>query len=159
MAQREQASSLHGAGACCENLLSAVEASVAFDPVSISFGAVPSSSGQTHGFDLSLTNLTSTTTTFDLAIGARDSSGTYFLDQSSVPLDAGASTTVTVSMTAQKGASTGFHQAWLTVSSAGNEVAHAAVVTLINRPVLPELSLQKASRRVSCSGPPIFHHS
>ena len=119
------------AGAGRENLLSAVEASVALDPVSISFGAVPSGSGQTHSFDLTLTNLTSTTTTFDLAVGAGDASVTYSLDQSSVTLEAGAYTTVTVSMTAQKGASTGFHQAWLTVSSGGNEVANAAVVTLI----------------------------
>ncbi len=116
------------AGAGREDLLAAVKASVALDPVSLSFGAVPAGSGQSHSFDLGLTNLISTTMTYDLAVGAGDASVAYSLDQSSVTLDPGASTTVTVQMTAQKGASPGFHQAWLTVSSAGNEIAHAAVM-------------------------------
>jgi minor extracellular serine protease Vpr len=117
------------AGAGREDLLSAVEASVALDPVSVSFGAVPSGSGQTHNFDVSVTNLISTTTTYDLAIEPGDASVAYSLDQTSVTLDPGASASVTVQMAAQKGASPGFHQAWLTVSSDGNEVAHAAVLT------------------------------
>lgn len=119
------------AGAGREDLLSAVNASVALDPVSISFGAVPSGSGQTRSFDLTLTNLISTTTTYSLTVGTGDSSVAYSLDQPSVTLDAGASVTVTLSMAAQKGANTGFHQAWLTVSDDGNEVAHAAVMTYI----------------------------
>ncbi len=117
------------AGAGREDLLAAVKASVALDPVSISFGAVPAGSGQSQTFDLSLTNLISTTMTYDLAVGAGDASVAYSLDQSSVTLDPGASTTVTVQMTAQKGASPGFHQAWLTVSTTGSEIAHAAVMT------------------------------
>ena len=36
-----------------------------------------------------------------------------------------------MTMTATKAASRGDHQAWLTVSSGGAEVAHAAVYTLV----------------------------
>jgi minor extracellular serine protease Vpr len=119
------------AGAGREDLLAAVNASIALDPVSVSFGAVPAGSGQTHSFTLSLTSLSSSAMTYDLAVGAGDTSVAYSLDQSSVTLDPGAVVTITVQMTAQKGATPGFHQAWLTVSNAGNELVHAAVMTVI----------------------------
>ena len=44
-------------GSGLDNLFSAVTATVALDPVSVSFGAVPSGSGQTKTFDVALTNL------------------------------------------------------------------------------------------------------
>jgi hypothetical protein len=46
-------------------------------------------------------------------------------------LGAGGSGTFTVTMSAVKGASAGDHQALLTVSTGGGEVAHATVYTLI----------------------------
>jgi minor extracellular serine protease Vpr len=42
-----------------------------------------------------------------------------------------ASGTITVTMTAEKGASFGDHQAMLRVSAGGTEVAHAVVYTLV----------------------------
>src|SRR5439155_188989 len=70
-------------GTCCdtdvndvgsgrENLSSAVNASLAFDPVSVNFGAVPSGSGQTKSMSVSVMNLTSGT----LALPATSITGT-----------------------------------------------------------------------------------
>jgi len=125
----EQDVNIIGAGR--ENLLSAVDATVALDPVSVSFGAVPSGSGQTSTFDLTLTNLSGSTTTFDVEVGPSDSSVAYSVSPSNLTLDAGASGTVTLTMSAVKGAATGDHQDLLKVSVAGTEVAHAAVYTFI----------------------------
>src|SRR5262249_42646072 len=55
-----------------ENLNSAVHASLALDPVSVSFGPVPSGSGQTKSMDVTLMNLTSGT----LAVPAPSITGT-----------------------------------------------------------------------------------
>jgi len=117
-------------GAGRENLLSAVNAVVALDPVSVNFGAVPSGSGQTLAFDVTLTNL-SDEATYDLAVGAGDASVAYSVSPSSLTLGADESGTFTVTMSAVKGAAFGDHSAVLTISSGGNEVAHAAVYTLI----------------------------
>jgi hypothetical protein len=51
----------------------------------------------------------------------------YSVSPASVTLAAGASTTVTVTMTADRGAPTGFYQAYLEVGG----IAHAALFTLI----------------------------
>jgi minor extracellular serine protease Vpr len=118
-------------GAGRENLLSAVTASVALDPVSVSFGAVPSGSGQSSTFDVTLTNLGDSSATFDVAVGAGGGGVAYSVSPSSLDLDAGASGTVTLTMAADKGAAPGDHQALLTVSVGGSEVAHAAVYTFI----------------------------
>lgn len=118
-------------GAGRENLWSAVNAVVALDPVSISFGAVPSGSGQTLTFDLTLTNLTGNPLVYDVAVGAGDASVAYSVSPSSVSLGAGESGVVTVTMSAVKGAVGVNHQALLTVSVGGSQVAHAAVYTLI----------------------------
>jgi subtilisin family serine protease len=118
-------------GAGRENLLSAVNAQVALDPVSVSFGAVPSGSGQTKTFEVVLTNLSSASTTFDVAVGAGDASVAYSVSPSSLTLASGASGNVTVTMSAVKGATFGDHQATLTISNSGVEVAHAVVYTLI----------------------------
>jgi subtilisin family serine protease len=114
-------------GAGRENLLNAVNATVALDPVSVSFGAIPSGSGQSQQFTLTLTNLSGSAQTFDVAIGAGSGGVTFSVDPDSLSLGAGDSGTVTVTMTAQKGASKGDHQAWLTVKSGNTELAHAAV--------------------------------
>jgi len=118
-------------GAGRENLLSAVNAKVALDPVSVSFGAVPSGSGQTRTFNVSLTNITGAPQTFTVSVGSGDGGVGYSVAPGSVTLAAGETKTVTVTMDMAKRASGGGHQAWLTVSAGGTEVAHAAVFTLI----------------------------
>ena len=114
-----------------ENLLSAVNSVVALDPVSVSFGAVPSGSGQTQTFVLTLTNLSGGPATFDVAVGAGGGGVAFSVAPASVSLVAGASGTVTVTMSAAKDAVGGDHQATLSVSSGGGEVAHAAVYVFI----------------------------
>jgi minor extracellular serine protease Vpr len=115
-----------------ENLLTAVNSAVALDPVSVSFGAVTSGSGQTLTFDVTLTNLRGAPAAWTLSIPATgDADVVYSLSSTSVSLAGGASTAVTVTMNAAKGAATGGHQAWLRVSAGGIEVAHAAIYSLV----------------------------
>jgi len=109
-----------------ENLLSAVGAGPAMDPVSVTFGAVPSGSGVTKTFDLTITNLSGGAATWSVAVGAGGGGVAYSVSPGSVSLAPSASTVVTVTMTAAKGASAGDHQATLTVGG-----AHAAVYTFI----------------------------
>ncbi len=118
-------------GAGRENLLSAVNATAALDPVSVSFGSVPRISGQTKTFDVTLTNLGAGSATFALSIANTTGTGISYSVTPSVALGAGASGTATVTMTSSKGASFGDHQAKLSVKVGGTEVAHAAVYTLI----------------------------
>jgi minor extracellular serine protease Vpr len=120
-------------GAGRENLADAVGATVALDPVSVSFGAVPSGSGQTKTFDVTLTNVAGAAATYAVAISGYSGKGgvTFSVSQSSVTLAPGASATVTITITASKSATKGDHQAWLTISKGGSEVAHAAVYTLM----------------------------
>jgi subtilisin family serine protease len=127
-------------GTCCdvdvndvgsgrENLNSAVHASLGLDPVSVSFGAVPSGSGQTDTRTVQVTNLTGGT----LAVPAPTITGTtgtgvaYSVSGGALSLSAGGSTTFTVTMTASKGAGLGAHQAILRFGS----LEHAAVFTWI----------------------------
>jgi minor extracellular serine protease Vpr len=119
-------------GAGRENLLNAVNAKVGLSPVSVSFGAIPSGAGQTKSVAISLTNLTGAPATWSLGIADTTGSGvSYSLSASSVTLAAGASASVNVKLTATKGAGSGDHQAWLTVSSGGTLIAHAAVYTIV----------------------------
>ena len=118
-------------GAGRENLLSAVNAKVSLDPVSVTFGAVPSGSGQTRTFNVALSNLAKSTKTYSLSVGAGGGGISYSVSPSSVSLAAGASATVTVSMTSTKRSTFGGHPALLSVKSGGSEVAHAAVFTIV----------------------------
>lgn len=118
-------------GAGRENLFSAVNATVALDPVSISFGAVPSGSGQTKNFTLTLTNISGGAQNFAVAVGSGGGGVNFSVSPASLALAAGASGTVTVTMSADKGAAFEDHQATLTVSSGAVEVAHAAVYVFI----------------------------
>jgi minor extracellular serine protease Vpr len=113
-----------------ENLDKAVLSKVALDPVSVSFGAVPSGSGQTKAFNVTLTNLDSSSHNFSLVLTSSTGTGvSYSLSSSSTgSLAGGASANVTVTMTAAKGASPGSHQATLNVSD-GGILAHAVVFT------------------------------
>ncbi len=122
---------VNAVGAGREDLLAAVNASVALDPVSVSFGAVPSGSGQEQPFAVTLKNLRNASAAYTLAITSGDASVAYSVAPASVSLQPGESTTLTVTMNAIKGAAGGGHQATLTVSSGGAEVGHAAVYTLI----------------------------
>ena len=118
-------------GAGLANLYNAVNAKVAVDPVSVSFGAVPSGSGVTDSFAVKLTNVSGAPMTFDVAVGAGGGGVAYSVSPSSVSLAAGATATVTVTMHASRRAALGDHSDWLVVSSGGVEVAHAAVYTFI----------------------------
>lgn len=109
-----------------ENLLSAVQAGAGLDPVSISFGAVPSGSGQTSRVDVTVTNLSGSAAVWPVAVTAGGGGVAYSVSPSSVSLASGAWTVVTVTMSAAKGAVAGDHQAILTVGG-----SHAAVYTFI----------------------------
>ena len=114
-----------------ENLLAAVGAVVALDPVSVSFGAIPAGSGQTKTFAVTLKNLSGATMTLGVAVTAGDSSVSYAVSPAQVQLAPGATTTVTVTMSAAKAAAAGHHQGQLNITAGGASVAHAAVYTLI----------------------------
>ena len=118
-------------GAGRENLLSAVDAGAALDPVSVSFGAVPSGSGQTKPFDVMLTNLGSTTANWDIAVTGGDASVVYDVSPKALSVAPGASATVTVIMMAGRPAALGDHQGSLEITAGGSPVAHAALYTLI----------------------------
>jgi len=118
-------------GAGRENLLAAVGARIALDPVSVSFGAVPSGSGQSRSVAVTVTNL-GASGSFSLTLADVTSSGVSFaVSPSSLTLGAGESGTAVVTMNAAKGAALNDHQATLSLSSGGVEVAHAAVYTLV----------------------------
>ena len=115
-----------------ENLLAAVQASVAMDPVSLSFGAVPAGSGMTMQRSVQLTNISGVAQTFELqVIEASGSAVAYSVSGGPVALAPGQSASVVVSMSASKGAAVGPNQAVLQVSVGDDEVAQAMLYTLI----------------------------
>jgi subtilisin family serine protease len=115
-----------------ENLLAAVSATVAMDPVSLSFGAVPSGSGQSLAASATLTNLSGAAKTFTLQVVEAAGSGVAFsAPASAVTLAPGASAPVTVTLVAAKGAAVGPKQAVLQVLSAGQVVAKAMLFTQV----------------------------
>jgi minor extracellular serine protease Vpr len=115
-----------------ENLLSAVGAQVALDPVSVSFGSVPGISGITKSSQVLVTNLSGVGKSFAFTVGSSTGTGvSYSVSPASLSLSAGASGWITVSMTAAQGSSSGDHAATLRVSTGGTEVAHAVLYTLI----------------------------
>lgn len=118
-------------GAGRENVLSAVRAPLALDPVSVSFGGVPSGSGQAATYDVVVTDLSGAGGAYAVAVGAGGGGVAYSVSPASVALQPGGSATVTVTMSAEQGAAFGDHQAKLALSGNGGEVAHAAVYTLV----------------------------
>ncbi|MES2959109.1 MAG: S8 family serine peptidase [Pseudomonadota bacterium] len=115
-----------------ENLLAAVQARVALDPVSVSFGAVPSGSGQSLQASVVLTNISGAAQTYALQIVEPSGSAVGFsVSGGAVTLAAGQSRSVTVSMAAAKGAAVGPRQAVLQVSAGGQVVAQAMLYTLV----------------------------
>ncbi len=118
-------------GAGLLDVSAAVKATAGIAPVSASFGAVPSGSGQVRTASVTVTNLSGASKTFALGVGSQLGAGVSFsLSQSSLTLASGASGSVVVTMTASKGAS-GDVQAWLTVGSGGTQVAHAALYVFL----------------------------
>jgi hypothetical protein len=127
-------------GTCCdtnvndvgsgrENLNSAVNASLAFDPVSVSFGAVPSGSGQTKSMSVTVMNLTSGTLILPASsiIGTTGSGVAYSVSDVPFSIPAGGTATITVTMSAAKDASLDAHQAILRFGG----LAHAVLFTWI----------------------------
>jgi minor extracellular serine protease Vpr len=106
-----------------ERLDNAVNAAVALDPVSLSFGAVPSGSGQSKTGTIALTSL-SGLATWTVSIGASTGAGVTYTANI-------AGGNIVVGMSATQGASKGDHSATLRVMRNGTEVAHAIVYTLI----------------------------
>jgi minor extracellular serine protease Vpr len=110
-------------GAGRANALSAVNASIALDPVSVSFGSVPSGAGQSASKTIALTTLAG--------------SGPYAVtvtNETGGGVDFGASiseSTITVTMTADKGIAAGNRQGILRVSAGGTEIAHAAIYAFV----------------------------
>jgi subtilisin family serine protease len=107
------------------NVVSALGAKVALDPVSVSFGAVPAGSGQTRTATVRLQALAGSGP-LKVAVGSPSGSGVSFA--ATPPNSAGE---VTVMMTASKGAAPGNKQARLVVSQGGTEVAHAVLFALV----------------------------
>ena len=119
-------------GAGRENLFLAVTAKVALDPVSLSFGAVPSGSGQTRRMTVTLTNLFTGSQTYLLTVSGQSANGVvYSVNPTSVTIAAGAKSDVSVTMTTIQGASAGGKQAFLEISSGGGNIAHAALFTWV----------------------------
>ena len=140
-------------GACCvtdpmiigsgrENLASAVGAKVSLNPVSVSFGSVPSGSGQARTVTISVTDLTGAGGTYPVSItnagplvqvpGSNPavfvpSPGVTFSAPFSITLAPGGTATLTVTMTADKGAAALDHYATLRIGT----VAHAALFAFV----------------------------
>jgi subtilisin family serine protease len=109
-------------GAGRANAFSAVNADVALDPVSVSFGAVPSGSGRSDSRTVTLTTLDSGATSVSVT------------DQTGAGVVFGASLSgnrITVTMSAAKGIPPGSRQGTLRVFSGATEIAHAAVYVFI----------------------------
>src|SRR4029079_16401981 len=122
-------SSVNIAGAGREDLAAAASATALLSRVSVSFGAVPSISGNSQSAPVRIRNAGTAPATWALSVSsnAPNASVTYSVSPASVSLAPGASATVTVTMTPVKGASPGGHQAMLEVGSA----AHAVLYTII----------------------------
>ena len=109
----------------------AVDATIALDPVSVNFNAVPSGSGQSRTVNVTVRNIGAGAKTLAFAVADSDAGVAYSVSPASASLGAGESTVVAVTMTAGKGAPVGGQQAFLVVNSGGTEVAHAALFTQI----------------------------
>lgn len=119
-------------GAGRENLLAAVTAQATLDPVSVSFGAVPSVSGQSRSLVVTLTNVSANTLTYTLTTTPGSSSGiTWSVRPSTLSLQPGVSASVTVTMSAARGTPFGHKQATLEITAGGSSVAHAALYTFV----------------------------
>jgi len=116
--------SVNSIGAGVADAEAALDAEVALDPVSVSFGAVPSGSGRADTRLIELSNLGGSLGAFTASVSAETCGG----------VDFGASVsgmTVTVTMVADKGVPAGNCQGVLRILEGATPVAHAAVYALI----------------------------
>jgi minor extracellular serine protease Vpr len=107
--------------------VNATSASVALDPVSVSFGSVPAGSGQSRSINVTLNNIGSAWQTLSLSTSGGNASVSFGVSTASVTLAPGASATVQVTMNAVKGAAVGHHQGSLEVRAGATSVAHAVI--------------------------------
>jgi len=110
-------------GAGRDDVNSATHAAVALDPVSLSFGSVPSGSGQTRTATISLSSLNGPAATAVTVTGQTGGNVSFSASLSG--------STITVTMTAAHGAAPGDRQGILRVWNGGTQVAHAAVYALV----------------------------
>ncbi|MBW8833136.1 MAG: hypothetical protein JF606_27905 [Burkholderiales bacterium] len=111
-----------------------LNAKVSLDPVSLSFGAVPSGSGQTRQMSVALTNVSGGPQTYSLAISGQPAgSVAYNVSPSSLTLAAGATANAVITMAASQGAPAvaNGYQAFLEVKAGGTSIGHAALFTLV----------------------------
>ncbi|MBH9578329.1 S8 family serine peptidase [Inhella proteolytica] len=114
------------------NLPAALGAAVSLDPVSLSFGPVPSGSGQAMSRTVTLTNTSGAAQTLSLAIVEAQGSGVGFsVSNAPITLAAGASTTVQIGMSAAQGAAMGNKQAVLQVKAGAQVLAQAMLYVRI----------------------------
>jgi subtilisin family serine protease len=114
--------SVNSIGAGRANAESSVNADVALDPVSVSFGAVPSGSGRADTRLVSLSTLGTAATS--VAVTNETCAGVNFGATLS-------GSTITVTMAANKGIPAGDCQGILRVFAGATEIAHAAVYALV----------------------------
>lgn len=120
-------------GAGIANVEAAVDAAALLAPVSVSFGAVPSGSGQTRSAKVTLLNAGDTDVEWTVGIEPYGSAtGVQFTTSvDSVSLAAGESVTFRVKASFLKKATKGDKQAWLVVADGSGPVAHAAVYAFV----------------------------
>lgn len=118
-------------GAGRENLARAVQATVAIEPVSVSFGAVPAGSGQTRSQDVSIANLTSSDQQIAVNVAGGGSGATFRANVPSVTIPAGGTTVVTITVTVERGSGAGDKQALLILGGPDSPIAHAALYVLV----------------------------
>jgi minor extracellular serine protease Vpr len=116
-------------GAGIANVESAVNATALIAPVSISFGATPSGSGQTRSVAVTVLNGGDAAVEWSVGIEPYGSAtGVHFATSvSSLTLGAGESATFKVQASFLKKVTKGDKQAWLVISDGSGVVAHAAV--------------------------------
>ena len=112
-------------GAGQVDLDSAVAAKVAVGPVSTSFGAVPSGSGQTLTQTVRLSSLTGTPLTLTVTVEDPADAADFAAAPATVTVPATGSTTVRVTVALPKGAAPGDYSADLNLGLGGTEVAHS----------------------------------
>lgn len=118
-------------GAGLENLLAATGATVTLDPVSLSFGAVPSGSGQSRTLALTIGNVSGSAAGFTLQVAEATPGVSYSVSPSNVSLNAGGSATVKVTAQAAVGSTQPAQAVLKVLDASGKEVAHAMLFTLM----------------------------
>jgi len=117
------------------DLNAAVQAQIALDPVSISFGGIPAKSAQSKTISLILTNISPAALNgLSITIGERlpSSSAVIFtISYAPTSLAVGASVTAIVKVSTTKNSLAGFYQATLIINKGATEIAHAPLFALI----------------------------